>query len=315
MKKLNILTQENDKTINDVMENYFKKCRVRGLTDNTIVEYKSHLSVFERFVGGQDTIMYTITAETVDSFIIFLKDSGTRNDITINSYLRSVRPFLYYAMELDFLEGFTFKLLKADKKIKETYTEAELKLLLKKPNLKTANFTEYSIWALSNFLLGTGMRISSALSIRNMDISFENATVQINKSKSRKGQIIPLSGTLSGILSEYMAKRKGNSESFLFCNAYGEQANRRTVQQAIAKYNKRRGVMKTSAHLYRHTFAKNWIMNGGDIFRLQKILGHSDLSIVREYVNMFNRDLGVDFDKFNPLDNLSIQQSKLRIKI
>ena len=45
-----------------------------------------------------------------------------------------------------------------------------------------------------------------------------------------------------------------------------------------------------------------WILNGGDIFRLQKILGHSDLSVVKEYVQMFGNDLSVDFDKFNPLD-------------
>ncbi|RHP70371.1 hypothetical protein DXA59_05185 [Clostridium sp. OF03-18AA] len=63
-----------------------------------------------------------------------------------------------------------------------------------------------------------------------------------------------------------------------------------------------KGVEKTSAHLYRHTFAKKWILNGGDIFRLQKILGHSDLTVVKEYVQMFGQDLAVDFDKFNSLD-------------
>ena len=65
-----------------------------------------------------------------------------------------------------------------------------------------------------------------------------------------------------------------------------------------------RGVSKTSAHLYRHTFAKRWILNGGDIFRLQKLLGHSNLDIVKEYVNMFGRDLTKDYTSFNPLDTL-----------
>ena len=70
----------------------------------------------------------------------------------------------------------------------------------------------------------------------------------------------------------------------------------------LASYNRSKGVEKTSAHLYRHTFAKKWILNGGDIFRLQKILGHSDLTVVKEYVQMFGQDLAIDFDKFNPLD-------------
>jgi len=40
------------------------------------------------------------------------------------------------------------------------------------------------------------------------------------------------------------------------------------------------------------------------MFRLQKILGHSDLTVTKEYVNMFGQDLQMDFEKFNPLDNL-----------
>ncbi|MCR3761907.1 site-specific integrase, partial [Clostridium felsineum] len=53
-----------------------------------------------------------------------------------------------------------------------------------------------------------------------------------------------------------------------------------------------------------HTFAKKWILSGGDIFRLQKILSHSTLDMVRVYVDMFTSDLQKDFSTFNPLDQL-----------
>jgi integrase/recombinase XerD len=66
------------------------------------------------------------------------------------------------------------------------------------------------------------------------------------------------------------------------------------LKLAIGKYNQKRGVNKTSVHLFRHTFAKNWITNGGDIFRLQKILGHSSIEMVKEYVEMFSDDLKRD---------------------
>jgi len=63
-------------------------------------------------------------------------------------------------------------------------------------------------------------------------------------------------------------------------------------------------VQKTSVHLFRHTFAKKWILSGGDIFRLQKLLGHSSLEIVKEYVNIFGADLKAQYDTFNPLESM-----------
>jgi integrase/recombinase XerD len=81
------------------------------------------------------------------------------------------------------------------------------------------------------------------------------------------------------------------------------------------KYNLARGVEKTSIHLYRYTFAKNWILNGGDIFRLKSILGHSSIDIVKEYAEMFGSDLKRNFDRFNPLDNFGEQKGEGRQSI
>ena len=100
---------------------------------------------------------------------------------------------------------------------------------------------------------------------------------------------------------EYVSIRDGEADNFLFCNSYGQRLDENSCKHTINSYNKRRGVCKTSLHLFRHTFAKNWILNGGDIFRLQKILGHSSIETVREYVNMFSNDLKRDFDSFNPV--------------
>ena len=188
-------------------------------------------------------------------------------------------------------------------------------VLLKKPNLKTATFTEYKMWVFSNYLLATGNRLSSALAIQIKDLDFENHLIQVNKTKNRKAQIIPMSDTLCTILKEYLKYRKGTEEDYLFCNTRGGKGDLRTYQDMLASYNRSKGVSKTSAHLYRHTFAKKWILNGGDIFRLQKILGHSDLSVVKEYVQMFGNDLTVGFDKFNPLDRLTVNQHTAKLSL
>jgi integrase/recombinase XerD len=78
-----------------------------------------------------------------------------------------------------------------------------------------------------------------------------------------------------------------------------------SLNSAIRNYNLSRGVKKTSVHSFRHTFAKKWILNGGDAFRLQKILGHSSMKMVREYVNMYDEDLKKDFNTFNPLEEFN----------
>jgi len=80
-----------------------------------------------------------------------------------------------------------------------------------------------------------------------------------------------MSNKLSGILQEYLQFRNGEPDDYVFCTITGTKASVKSYQDALARYNHNRGVMKTSAHLYRHTFAKHWILNGGDIFRLQKI--------------------------------------------
>ncbi len=55
---------------------------------------------------------------------------------------------------------------------------------------------------------------------------------------------------------------------------------------------------------------KNWILSGGDIVRLKTIMGHSNIAVTNEYLAMFGQDLQMDFEKFNPLDNLEEQKQR-----
>lgn len=302
-------------TVTEALEHFLRKCTARNLSKTTVEMYQIRNKAFQLFLNDEAAQISSVNKNMIDEYTLFLRESGTRSDITVNSHLRDLRVFLYSCMEEGHLATFKIKLPKVDKPIKETYTDTELQSLLQKPNVKTCDFTEYKIWVLTNYLMGTGNRISSALEIKICDLDFENALIQVNKTKNRKAQIIPLSTTLASVLQEYFIYRKGEAGDYLFCNTYGEQRDKRTYQEMLANYNKKRGIAKTSAHLYRHTFAKKWILNGGDIFRLQKILGHSDLTMVREYVNMFGNEISLDFNRFNPLDNMNAGHTKKKIKM
>jgi integrase/recombinase XerD len=67
-------------------------------------------------------------------------------------------------------------------------------------------------------------------------------------------------------------------------------------------YNKRRGVETTGIHRYRHTFAKQWILNGGNVVSLSKLLGHSSLEITQNYIHLLVSDIAEQVNEFNVLD-------------
>lgn len=306
-------TSNADITAEEAEKLFIRHCKVKNLSNQTIKTYENVIKVFFQFLNPE-TKVNEIMKEDIEEFIFWLKENREIKETTINTYLRHIRSFLYWCMECDYLKRFKIQLIKADKEIKETYTTEELQRLLKKPNVKECTFTEYKTWVFENYLLGTGNRISTALNIKIRDVHFSDGVIILRKTKNRKQQIIPMSKTLEGVLMEYLLYRDGSEEDYLFCNEYGEQGDRRSYQQAVYRYNIKRNVNKTSCHLFRHTFAKNWILNGGDIFRLQKLLGHSSMDIVKNYVNMFSDDLQIGFDEFNPLDNLCSSGTKIRME-
>ncbi|MBQ1937886.1 MAG: site-specific integrase, partial [Bacteroidales bacterium] len=156
----------------------------------------------------------------------------------------------------------------------------------------------------SRYLISTGNRASTVINIKISDIDFDAMTIHLKTVKNRRQQLVPLSPALKDILADYLKTWEWSADDFLFPSYEGTQLNVRSLQCAIAKYNISRSVSKTSIHLFRHTFAKNFILAGGGMVQLQTLLGHSTMDMTRHYVNIYGLDLQRDFAKLNPLDNL-----------
>lgn len=72
------------------------------------------------------------------------------------------------------------------------------------------------------------------------------------------------------------------------------------------------GGKKTSIHLFRHTFARKYLVDcGGNAFTLQKLLGHSMLDMTMHYCAIYDVDLVKNFDEFSSLSQLSTKRIKL----
>ena len=306
MKKIEMRRNTEDVTVKDAFDMFIRKCRVKNLSDYTILAYQKKCAEFIEMMG-EDTPVSEIDSDAIDDYIIELRERDIA-DTTIATLMRHLRAFVYYCQECGYVKQFKVTVPKADKKIKETYTNEELMVLLERPNMNKCSFSEYKTWVFENYLLGTGNRLSTALNVKIKDVDFKNGVLMLCKTKSRRQQVIPLSNALALVLKEYLEIRGGEADDYLFCNEYGEKASDRTYQQLVRRYNIKHNVNRTSIHCFRHTFAKNWVLARGDIARLKTILGHSSLAVTNEYLQMFGQDLQMDFEKFNPLDNLKARR-------
>lgn len=299
MKKIRMCL-ENDITFEQGFEEYIIDCKARNLRNGTLRHYTDSAKQIMKYISG-DMPIKDIDKAVIGDFIVSLRDNPNVNDMSIYTYSRDMKTLMYFFMKKEYIPYFKIEIPKADKQPIETYTDRELKVLLKKPNLKHCSFTEYKVWVMTNFLLSTGVRQNSLVNIKIKDVDLDAEVVYVNVTKSRKPLIIPLNADIKRILQEYLKYRKGTEEEYLFCNVYGKQLVRSTVYHSFYEYNKQRGIQKTGMHRYRHTFAKKWVTIGGNVVTLQKILGHSSLAITENYLNLLVSDMKKDVDEFNIL--------------
>lgn len=107
------------------------------------------------------------------------------------------------------------------------------------------------------------------------------------------------------VFSRYLDRRPACAHSdrvFLLSNL--EPVTDVTIRQMFRKLKKQSGVPRICAHLLRHTFATRYLENGGDMYTLQQILGHTSLEMVKKYVHSTTRKTLPNFPKYSPLDNL-----------
>lgn len=300
----------DDFDMQELFDEYIDDKKAQNVSEATLKSYKISFARFYNFLGERNKNT-DVTEKTIYAFKNFLQEEMVK-PTSINHYIRELRAFLYWCMKSDLIKPeFTITLVKEPETIKETYTDEELKVLTTKP-LKTSSFVEWRTWAIINWILATGNRIETVCNVKLGDLSFYKSEITLQHTKNKKSQIIPMSRELNFVLKEYIKMFRGDASDsdYLFCNIGAEKLTTNALKHSLRDYNLARGVNKTSAHALRHTFAKNWILNTGDVFRLQKLLGHSTLEMTRKYVNMFSEDLKDNFENYNPLDRLKRTQPR-----
>lgn len=129
--------------------------------------------------------------------------------------------------------------------------------------------------------LNTGMRKGEILNLKWRDCDFKRNIIYLEQTKSGERQEVPM----NEVARDTLIKVKKHPESeYIFCNkdgkAYGD------IKKSFLTALEKAGIIKFRFHDLRHTFAAHWVMNGGSIYTLQKILRHSSLSITEKYAHL-----------------------------
>ena len=145
--------------------------KARNLAEETLDYYQEKLKRFLSWLEEIEVELKNIDGKMISRYIIYLESEFDIGDTTVNAHLRAVRTYIYYCQKFDYVKEFKVQLIKTRKKAKETYKDSEIKVLLKKPDTNSCSFAVFRNWVMVNFLLGTGVRLSTLVNLRIGDRS------------------------------------------------------------------------------------------------------------------------------------------------
>lgn len=310
-----IMVNENIKT-KDALEEFYQDKRTENTAESTLKTYDMHI---RNFIDSNDMWDFTTSLINKDHYqwwVEDLQEDDRKSDTTVATYCRSVRAFIYWLQENEYTDVFPVKIPKYQKKVKRCYTDEELKTLLEKPD-RNCSEVQYQTWVYINLLISTGLRLSSSLDILVKDIDFKNNVVYVDTTKNNQGLALSLNDDVIKILKKYIQLFRLSADDYLFCKGDNTRMANHTMQCNVANYNRAHGVEKTSIHLFRHTFAKNFYIQTKDVYTLCQVLGHSNISVTEGYL----KDLGVSLfadtvynpqQQFTKKDNAPKRRGKLK---
>ncbi len=146
------------------------------------------------------------------------------------------------------------------------------------------SFNQSRAWTIAMCMLDTGVRVDEALSLVLDDVDMHSEVITI-LGKGNKKRVVPMSSMFRVLLFRYTQKTAPGF-TYVFGTSKGTQTSQRNALRDIGVVERKAGIRELSWHSYRHTFATGFLRRGGDIYKLQRILGHADLKTTSVYLHM-----------------------------
>jgi integrase/recombinase XerD len=293
--------------LNELLFAFMEHMKVRNYAKATLTGYSRYLRQFLDYLRANDiTDLKRVNRDTLTAYQVkligFRDEKGRRYTIaTVSIKIRAVKRFFEY------LESSNQILINPAEHIKEpkketrlpraVLTEDEARKILDTPNLST--MTGIRDRTIMEVFYSTGIRLAELMNITVYDCDLQGGMLRV-KGKFSKDRVVPLGKHAIRFLKEYITRvrprhtKNNKAVRNLFVNQTGEPIASQAIQQQVRNYAKKAGIKKhVTPHVFRHTFATQLVKNGADIRAVQKMLGHSHLSVT----HIYTRVAGVDVKK------------------
>lgn len=314
--------------INHLIKQYAIQNSIEGKSPRTIDSYNSILHRLARFLTNSqgEPTLHDFGLHTVREYILHLKTSCkydghpvtpcqnvSLSPGTIHAHVRTLRAFASWLED----EGYTetnilakLKLPKVPRKLIVPLTDDEITAVLACCDSTTATGCRNRSIVMT--LLDTGLRLTELVTLRIPDTHIEEGYVKV-LGKGNKERVVPIGHRVQRMLWQYIERFRPEPihpmVDNLLLTQEGQCLTSNAVKLMFERLSRRSDVERLHAHLLRHTFAVRYLLNGGDVFALQQILGHTTLEMVRRYVFLSEADITCRHRQFSPMDRLAIKNN------
>ena len=315
--------QEKTYTLPDLIQ-YYELCnRAEGKSPKTITWYSSNLNRFHRYLKARhlSESIGELNIILLREYLIYLlkqpkfanhpytpAESELLSSSSVHGHVRTLRAFFSWLVREGFIDsniGKDLKPPKTAKKVISTLSDEEITTILKYFN--SNNWAEMRNKTIFMILIDSGLRIGELVNLRMEDIHLDEGFLKV-VGKGNKERIVPIGSNAQKALQKYLFRYRPKpvnpGVSSVFLSIRGKPLTVNGAKLVFSRVAKNTGVGKLHAHLCRHTFATKFLVNGGDIFTLQQILGHSTLEMVRHYINLASSHVVIQHQRFSPLDRV-----------
>jgi len=310
--------------------------RVAGLSPNTIRNYTHSLARFAAFLE-RDPQLEEISKTDLQRFMVWLltdkfpsQKFGANGPQTLSAKtVRNVHTCLCSLWTWAIKEGYTRehipKQVEAPKPEPPEivpFTREQIRDLLEATRFSRPwakhRFTQTELpkeqylrdRAIILFLLDTGVRAGELCQLTIGEVDLQAGTTEVqSKGRRNAGQgkrrTVYFEVRTQKALWQYLAHREvlNQGPKPLFCTRAGDPMTRENLRTRLHNLGKRAGVEHVYPHRFRHTFAIQYLRNGGDLFTLQRLLGHSSIESTRHYLYIAQADLEAAHIRASPVDN------------